>query len=109
MLRGNEDVRDDVAVDIGEASFDAVVVPRQSLMVEAKQVQNGGVKIMHGDDIFYRSISEFIRGTIGERRLHSRSCQPGREAIRVVITTTGTRLKRGHATEFCTPDDKRVF
>ncbi len=45
-LKSGEDILDDVAVDIGEAEVSPRVTIRQAGMVESKQVQDGGVKIV---------------------------------------------------------------
>ena len=38
---------------IGQAALDAVVIEGEFLMVEAKKVQDGGVKIMWGDYVVF--------------------------------------------------------
>ena len=37
---------DDVAVDVGEAAVDAVLTDRELLMIDAHEVENGGVEVV---------------------------------------------------------------
>ena len=46
------DFADHVAVDVGEAAVEAVVVPGEALVVEAEQVQDRGVEVPDGGHRF---------------------------------------------------------
>ena len=56
-------------------------------MIQAKEVQEGRMQIVHMNLIFHGSITEFIGGTIRSPRLDSTSCQPCCETTRVVVTS----------------------
>ena len=43
---------DDVAVHIGQATVEAVVVVGQRGVVEAEQVEDGGVEVPHGHPVY---------------------------------------------------------
>ena len=60
---------DDVPVDVGQAAVDAVVVVGQALVVESKQVQYGGVKVVHGGDVLFGLPTEGVGGSVGEGSL----------------------------------------
>jgi hypothetical protein len=45
-----QDFGDDMAMDIGEAPFDAVVIIGQALVVDAQEVEDGGVEVVDGGD-----------------------------------------------------------
>ena len=49
--------RDDVMLDTAriELNVQSVLRDAQSLVVESKQVQNGGVQVVHRDDVFNRA------------------------------------------------------
>ena len=50
-----------LAVYIGQAALDAVVVVGQPLVVQAEQVQHGGVEIVDGADVLLRLCSRTRR------------------------------------------------
>jgi hypothetical protein len=53
-------VFDDAAFDVGEAAFDAVVVERQSFVIEAQQVEDGGVEVVDGADVEGGAVAEVV-------------------------------------------------
>jgi hypothetical protein len=50
----------DFSVDVGEAAVDAVVVEGELFVVDAEEVQNGGVEVVDGDGIFGGEIASFV-------------------------------------------------
>ena len=64
--QSGEDFVNHAAFDVGEPAFEAVVIIRQTLMVEAEQVQDGGVEVVDIDDVFSGLVAEFIGGTVTE-------------------------------------------
>src|SRR5437879_4129776 len=48
---------DHLAVDIREAALAAVVVVGELLVVQAEQVQGGGVKVVDRADVFWRCVT----------------------------------------------------
>tara|TARA_A100001037_G_scaffold238378_1_gene217801 strand:+ start:383 stop:613 length:231 start_codon:yes stop_codon:yes gene_type:complete len=60
-----------VAVHIGEAALDAVVVKGQLFVVEAQEMEHGGVKIMEGVDILGGLESEFVGGAMTDAGLNA--------------------------------------
>ena len=55
-----------MAVDVGEAALDAVVVKGELFVVEAEEVEHRGVQVMEGMDVFGCLESELIGGTMAD-------------------------------------------
>ena len=60
--RLRQHLADDVAVHVGQAAFDAVVIEREPLVVEAEKVQEGGMEVVHRGDVFDRLVPELVGG-----------------------------------------------
>ena len=104
-----EHVFDHVAVDVGEAALEAVVVVGEAFVIEAQEVEHGCVEIVDGRDIDRGFVAEFVGGAVAEGRLDAGSGEPGGEAGGIVIAAAGAFLKGGHAAELGAPDDERVL
>ena len=85
---------------VRQPAFDAVVVERQSFVVEAQQVQNRRVKVVDGRDVFDRSMAEFVGGAVAERLSSRRRPPANGEALRVVIAAVRSLLERRHSAKF---------
>ena len=68
-----DDLPDHLPVNIGQPPLDPIVVKRQLLVVQAQQVQDGGVEIMHRRHILHRLVPELVRRAITEARLDPRT------------------------------------
>src|SRR5213594_1388569 len=55
-----QDFCQDFAVYVGQPALDSVVIIAQALMVDAKQVQDGGVQVVNGCDVLHRLVAEVI-------------------------------------------------
>src|SRR5205807_10169177 len=75
----------DFAVNICQPSLYPVVVIRQLLVIDAKEMQDGGVEVVPRDGVFDRLPAEIVRGTESGARLQSRAGEPAREAVLVVV------------------------
>lgn len=106
---GAQDWSQDLAVDIGEPPFYPVVVEAEALVVESENVQNGGMKIVDGGDVFSCFVAKFIGGAVAEGSLHSCTREPGGKPSGIVVTSAGSRLEGGHASELCAPDYQGVL
>src|SRR5260370_37507737 len=80
-----EDLADDVAVDVGQATVDAVVAERQLLMVDAQQMQNGRVQVVAVRLTGAGLVGQLVAGPISDAGLDGRPRPPshGRAAIAV--------------------------
>ena len=54
------------SMNVGKPPPDAVVIKREPFMVDAQQMQHGGVEVVPGDDIFDAAVADLIGGPIGE-------------------------------------------
>ena len=63
------------------------MVVDQTLVIEAEQMQDGGVKIMHRDDLVHRFVAKLVRGAVAESFFYSRPGQPAGEPIGIMIAT----------------------
>ena len=100
---------DHVAVNIGQATLQSIVIERQPFVIQTQQMQNGRVKIVNLGDILDRLVAEFIGSAITERGFDTRAGEPASEAGGIVVPAARTGLERGHPSEFRTPGDQRVF
>ena len=54
-------------------------------MIDAEQVQHGGVQVMYRADAFNGMVAVFVGGTVGRSRLDPTARQPEAEAERIVV------------------------
>ena len=104
-----EHLLDDVAFDVGEAALDAVVLEGEALVVEAEEVEDGGVEIVEGVDVLHGFLAEVIALACADAGLHACAGHPAGEAVGIVVAAFGAFLEEGHAAEFGAPDDEGVF
>ena len=57
----------------------------QLLVVQAKQMQDGGVQVVNVNRVLDRSISEFIRPAMTDAALHSAACKNHRVRLLVMV------------------------
>ena len=101
-----EDWGDDLAVDVGEAEVAAAVAEGELLVVEAEQVQDGGVEVVHVDLVLRGLVAEFVGRAMGEAGFHAGAGEPDGEAVRVVVAAGAFFLRVGGAAEFAAPPDE---
>ena len=63
-LSGNELVHD-IAVDVGEAEVSAVVAEGEPLVIQAQQVEDGGVEVVMRDSVLDGVHAELVGGAVG--------------------------------------------
>ena len=94
-----------MTVNVGETALDAVVVEGEALVVEAKEVEDRGVEIVRGEDVFASLEAKLIGGPVAYAALHARPGEPGGEAVGVVVAAVGAGLEHRHAAELCSEDN----
>ncbi len=94
---------------VGQPEVAALVAVGQPGMIEAKQMQDRGVQVMHVDSVLDDIESEFVRFAEHESRLDSAAGQPHREGIGMMVPAIVAPLHHGCAAEFPAPDDERIF
>ena len=94
---------------IGQSAFEAVVIVSEALVVQAEEVEDGGVEIVDGGDVLFRLPAECIRGAMGMAALDAGAGEPGGKAFGVVVAAAGAFLESRHAAELSAPHDQRVL
>ena len=92
-----------------QSFFESTAAEEQFLVVETKQMQNGGVKVMGGEDVFFCPKTELIGRTIAESFFDARPGKPAREAKRIMVSPECACLKHGHSTKLCRKDHQSRF
>ena len=72
-------------MDIRKSETPALELIRKLFMVNAHEVQQGGLKIMYMDRILYDIITKIIRHTVVEAFFHSGTGHPHREATGMMV------------------------
>ncbi len=94
---------------IREAAFEAVVVVAEAFVIEAEQVEDGGVKVVNARDIDGGLPAELIGlAVVLGTGLHASSGEDAGEATGVVIATGRTFLESGHAAKLGAENEERV-
>src|SRR5437879_5126490 len=96
-----EEIGDDVAVDVGQASVNAVVAESEFLVVDAEQVEDRGVKVV-AVGRFDGFPGPFIAFAVGRAGLNTRAGEPGDKCAAVMVAA-GAALAEGHAAKFGGP------
>src|SRR2546423_4612692 len=94
---------------ISQAAVDAVMIKTESLMVEAEQMQDGGVQIVNAGDIFHGFVSKVIRRSVTEAFLNTGAREPNSKAVRIVIAAIRAFLESGHAPKIGHPDHQSML
>lgn len=96
-------------MDIRQTAFDAVVVKRQTLVIEPKEVQDGGIKIVEGMNILHGLAPKFVGDPVTDTRLHSGPGHPTSESVGIMIPPFCPFLKHRHAPKLSTPHHQGVI
>jgi hypothetical protein len=79
----------------------------EELVVEAEQVEQGGVEIMDGNRVAGDAVTEFIGFTVNGAAFDAAAGEEDRKCLDVVIAAVA--LGHRGAAEFAAPDDEGVF
>ena len=104
-----EEVFDDVAVDVGEAEVAAGVGVGEFFVIEAEEVEDGGVHVVHVDFVGDGVVAEVVGFAEGEAGFDAGAGEPLAEAAGVVVAAGAVALGVGGAAEFAAPPDEGVF
>ncbi len=64
--QSGEQTLDDVSLHVRQAHIEALEFDRERFVVDAEEVQEGRVQIVHMDDVLNRVVAEFVRCAISE-------------------------------------------
>ena len=81
---GKQTLRD-MAMDIGQAALDPVVVEGKSLVIHAQELEQGGVNIVELKRFVDRAETDVVAGAVGHARLHSGAGHPDGEGVGMVV------------------------
>ena len=109
-----DDVVDDVAVDVGGAEVAAGVAEGEFFVIEAEEVEDGGVEVVDVDGVLHGGEAEVIGGTVDVAAFDTATGHPDGEAVVVVVAAfhdafVGAGLGEfddGGAAEFAAPEDE---
>jgi hypothetical protein len=103
---------DDIPEHVGKPEVPALKAVRQFRMVEAHQVQDGGLQVVHVHRVFGDVVAEFVGGSERKAALDASAGHPDRERVRVVVTPEElgvvAGLVHGRAAKLAAPDDERI-
>ncbi len=80
---------------------------RQLFVIEARQVQDRGVQVVHVADVLHRVNAELVRIAVGYAAFRAAARQEDTEPLRVMVTPIRTGGVRG-AAELARPQDQRT-
>ncbi len=103
-----------LAVDVGEAVVAALEAVGELLVVEAEEVEDGGLEVVDVDGVLGRTESEFVAFAVHLAALHATAGQEHRIAVGEVVAaedlaTGGAALAEGGTAEFAAPDHEGVL
>ena len=109
QIRSHKNLSNHMTVNVGQPSINTVVCERKLRMIQSKQMQDRRIEIVNRQDVLNRFKAKFIGHTMTDTAFDTSSREHGREAVRIVISPKCTFLEHGHTTEFCAPDNQRIF
>ena len=95
--------------EASEALLEAVVIEGELLVVNAEQVQRGGVEFVAVGDVFDGFEAKFVGAAVASAALDAAAGHPGGESTSIVVAAFACALRGGLAAEFGGADDERVF
>ena len=75
----------DFTADVGETEISPAVAVGQFGVVDAHQIENGGVDVVHVDRLFDGLEAEVVGGSVGDAALYTTTGEERREGVNVVI------------------------
>jgi hypothetical protein len=82
---------------IRQSALNAVVVKRQTLVINAEQVQNGGVEIVNIDRILGSLPADVVGRSVRDAALQARAGQANGEGVWIVVAPGGQRWPTEYA------------
>src|SRR5438128_11199862 len=101
-----EDLRDDLAMDVGETPVGATVAERQFPMIDAQQVQHRRMEIIGCCRTLGGLPGPLVAFAPGHAAFHAASGHPADEGPAIVVAAIAA-LGEWHAADFGAPHDRR--
>ena len=93
-----------IPAHIGQPKISPRMPIGQPFMIEAEEVEHGGMEVVDVDDILHGPEAEFVRGAVGVAASSAATGKPAGEAVMVVVAAVKCGiLGNGCAAEFTTP------
>src|SRR5829696_10143094 len=80
-----QEISQDAAVDVGETAVDAIVTERELGMVDAQQMENGGVDVIPVDGIDGGFVRPLVALAVSRAAANAAAREPVGERKRVVV------------------------
>ena len=111
MGSSREDLLHEFAMHVGEAEITAGVTIGQALVVDAEEVQDGGVDVMDIDGSFDRKVAEVVELTVAGAGTQTCAGHPDGEAPGMMVAArfVAAAFGVGRAAKLSGEDDERVF
>src|SRR6266511_2878585 len=94
---------------VGQPEVTAVVTVSQFLVVDAQQVENRRVQVVHVDFVGGGLVAKIVGGAQRKGGPDAPAGQPDGEAARIVVAAGAVLLGVRGAAEFAAPPDQRVL
>lgn len=100
-----------MAVDISQAAVDAVMPEGESSMVDAEEVEKGGVHIVDLGGVFavQRFVPPWVTFSMGDSAFDSPATEPVGEDIGVVVASFEAVLRGRHSTKLRGPENEGIL
>ena len=99
---------DHLAGNIGQPKIATIVTIGQAFVIDAQQVQNGGVQVVDADPIDHGLEADFVGLTVVNAAANTGPSQLGGEGVGIVIAARlGVFLGQGQAAELPSPNHQR--
>ena len=103
--RSSDQVLQNVAMNIRKAKVATGMAVGESCVIQAHQMQHGGVKIVDGNGTLNSPEPEFVRGAVDGATSHATASQPAGESVMIVVATVeGRFLCDGGSAKLATPE-----
>ena len=97
-------------IDSGKLPIQTLMFDREELVLDSKQVEHGGVHIVHMHTVLDRMVPQFIGLSISDSAFYSATGHPHGEPFDVMVPTDVTfALIHGGSAKLSTPDDEGVI
>lgn len=103
-----EDLVDDVAMDIGEATVDPVLADGELFVIDAEQVEDGGVEVVAVGLALDGLIAPVVAASMASSRANAGTGHPADEGSAVVIPSISA-LGEGGASKLGGPDEQGIL
>ncbi len=80
-----QDLVDHAAAEVGEAVVAAVVAVGEFFVIEAEEVEEGGVEVIHVDFVFDGFVAELIGGAVVDAGFDAAAGHPNGKTFGIVI------------------------